>query len=122
MHRIRITAGELAAVAAGTASPALVHTLHRAQYSKRNLMLRMALDTHERHPGFAAATRTLLAAEAAAPAAVGALLREPLVGIWAGRCIDRPLDPELLATAQGLAVVGAMRAGLTVDVPVTAVG
>ncbi|MET7422741.1 HEXXH motif-containing putative peptide modification protein [Dactylosporangium sp. NPDC005555] len=121
MDRISITAADLAAIAAGTASPALVQVLHRAQHSKSKLMFRLALRAQERHPGFALAARTLLDAEAAAPAAIAELLREPFIGVWAGRCVERPLDPAVLATMQGLAVAAAMRAGLTVDVPITAV-
>jgi HEXXH motif-containing protein len=119
VHRITVTAADVAAVAAGTASPAVEELLHTAQRSSRKLLLRLALSRHRSHPAVAAAARTLRSASTAAPVAVDALMDEPLVGVRAGRCVDGPLRADTVAGLQGLAAVAAMRARITATVPVT---
>ncbi|GAA4380409.1 hypothetical protein GCM10023088_43770 [Actinomadura verrucosospora] len=109
------------ALAAGEGGPAAVELLHRAQYSKRLLLLRGVRDAGG--PQAAEAYDLLGRIQQRAPQAAEAVLRHPTVGEWARRALAGPSGAEGGAAPGGLAALAAgaaVKAGLPCEIEVPA--
>ncbi|MGI5207363.1 HEXXH motif domain-containing protein [Spirillospora sp. CA-108201] len=98
------------ALAAGDGGSAAGELLHRAQYSKRLLLLRGVRDAGG--PRAAEAYDLLGRIQQGAPRAVEAVLRCPTVGEWARRALD---DPSGAGGGAGPAGLAALAAGAAVE-------